>query len=105
MAKQIQAAAIRRVSPAMYAGRGLNYNSCVEGKYSIELFRDGGEGAGIEKILVRHDSLTAARALYKVAALNCSERLIMLCDRARILARSDRPETMPEIRTSGEKPH
>jgi hypothetical protein len=70
----------------------------MEGKYSIELFRDGGEGAGIEKILVRHDSLTVARTLYKVAALNCSERLIMLCDRARVLARSDRPETMPEIR-------
>jgi hypothetical protein len=67
-------------------------------KYGIELFRDGGEGAGIEKILVRHDSLTVARALYKVAALNCSERLIMLCDKARVLARSDRPETMPEIR-------
>jgi hypothetical protein len=47
-----------------------------EGKYSIELFRVGGEGAGLEKILVRHDSLTVARALYKVAALNCSERLI-----------------------------
>jgi len=52
----------------------------MEGKYSIELFRDGGEGAGIEKILVRHDSLTVARTLYKVAALNCSDRLIMLCD-------------------------
>jgi hypothetical protein len=35
----------------------------MEGKYSIELFRDGGEGAGIEKILLRHDSLTAARVL------------------------------------------
>ena len=69
----------------------------MEGKYSIELFRDGGEGAGIEKILIRHDSLNVARALYKVAALNCSERLIMLCDRARLLARSDRPETMPEM--------
>src|SRR6516225_3901426 len=53
----------------------------MEGKYSIELFRDGGEGAGIEKILVRDDSLTVARALYKVAALNCSERLSMLCDK------------------------
>ena len=52
----------------------------MEGKYSIELFRDGGEGAGIEKILIRHDSLNVARALYKVAALNCSERLVMLCD-------------------------
>jgi hypothetical protein len=59
----------------------------VDGKYSIELFRHGG--------VVRHDSLTVARALYKVAALNCSDRLIMLCDRARVLARSDRPETMP----------
>ena len=42
----------------------------MEGKYSIELFRDGGEGAGIEKILVRHDSLTAARVLYKAVVLN-----------------------------------
>ena len=70
----------------------------MQGKYSIELFRAGGEGTGIEKILIRHDSLTVARALYKAAALNYSERLIMLCDRARVLARSDRPETMPEIR-------
>jgi hypothetical protein len=68
----------------------------MEGKYSIELFRDGGEGAGIESILVRHDNLTTARALYKAAVLNHSERLIMLCDRARVLARSDRPETMPK---------
>ena len=70
----------------------------MEGKYSIELFRDGGEGAGIERILVRHDSLSVARALYKAAALNYADRLIMLSDRAKVLARSDRPETMPEIR-------
>ena len=70
----------------------------MEGKYSIELFRDGGEGAGIEKVLVRHDSLTATRVLYKAVVLNYAERLIMLCDRARVLARSDRPETMPVIR-------
>jgi len=56
----------------------------MERKYSIVLFRDGGEGAGIAKILVRHDSLTVARTLYKVAAPNCSERLIMLCDRPRV---------------------
>jgi hypothetical protein len=63
----------------------------MDGKYSIELFRDGGEGAGIEKILVRHDSLTVARALFKVAALSCSERLIMLCDRARVLRAATGP--------------
>ena len=72
----------------------------MEGKYSIELFREGGEGSGIERILLRHDSLTAARVLYKAVALNYSERLIMLCDKARVLARSDRPETMPEIRVA-----
>ena len=70
----------------------------MDGKYSIELFRNGGEGAGIEKILGRHDNLTVSRALNKAAVLNIPERLIMLCDRARVLARSDRPETMPEIR-------
>ena len=37
----------------------------MEGKYSIELFRDDGEGACIESILMRHDSLAVARALYK----------------------------------------
>jgi hypothetical protein len=37
----------------------------MEGKYSIELFRDGGEGAGIEGVLARHDSLATARASIK----------------------------------------
>ena len=62
----------------------------VDGKYSIELFHQGGEGAGIEKVLVRHDSLAVSRALYKAAALNHPDRLVMLCDRARVLARSSR---------------
>ncbi len=68
----------------------------MEGKYSIELFREGGEGAGIEKVLVRHNSLATSRALYKAAVLNHPDGLLMLCDRARVLARSDRPETMPK---------
>jgi hypothetical protein len=38
------------------------------GKYSVELFREGGEGRSIERILVRRDDLTTARALYRVAA-------------------------------------
>ena len=67
----------------------------MRGKYSIELFREGGEGAGIESVIVRHDSLATARALYKAAVLDHPDRLVMLCDRARVLARSDRPETMP----------
>ena len=34
-----------------------------EGKYSIELFKPDGEGAGLEEILDRHDNLTIARAI------------------------------------------
>jgi len=36
----------------------------MEGKYSIVLFRQGGEGAGIERMLAHHDDLSTARALY-----------------------------------------
>jgi hypothetical protein len=66
----------------------------MDGKYSVELFRDGGEGAGLERILVRRDDLMTARALYRTAAFTYPERLIMLCHKARVLARSDRPDTM-----------
>ena len=33
-------------------------------KYSIELFKPGGEGAGIEEILDRHADLKTARSIY-----------------------------------------
>jgi hypothetical protein len=66
-----------------------------DGKYSIELFKLGGEGAGIEEILDRHDNLTIARAIYRGRVAQFPDRLIMLCDRARVLARSDQPETLP----------
>ena len=36
-----------------------------EGKYSVELFKEGGEGAGQEEIIDRHDNLTVARAIYR----------------------------------------
>jgi hypothetical protein len=41
------------------------------------------------------DRLDAARALYHRAVMKHPNRLVMLCDRACIRARSDRPETMP----------
>jgi len=68
----------------------------MEGKFTIELFRERGEGAGLEKVLASHDNLTVARAIYRGAVQTHKGRLVMLCDRARVLARSDRPETMPE---------
>jgi hypothetical protein len=66
-----------------------------KGKYSVELFKEGGEGAGQEEIIDRHDNLTVARAIYSGRVTQYPGRLVMLRARARILARSDRPETMP----------
>jgi len=61
-------------------------------RYTIELFRPG--GAGVEAIIDRDDLFNFARALYHRAVMKHPGRLVMLCERARILARSDRPETM-----------
>jgi hypothetical protein len=72
----------------------------VQGKYTIELFRDGGERAGIERVLVQHHSLATSRALYKAAVKNNPERLVVLRDRSGILERSDRPETTPQNPTA-----
>ena len=62
-----------------------------EGKYSVELYRDGGEDSGIEAIIVREDHLQVARLLYAVAISEHPSRLVMLCDGTSVLARSDRP--------------
>ena len=62
-------------------------------EYSI--FKQGGEGAGIEEILDRHADLKVARSIYRNGVEQYPGWLIMLCDHARVLARSDRPETMP----------
>jgi hypothetical protein len=67
----------------------------LEGKYSIELFQPDGSGAGVEEVSDRCDNLTVARAIYCGPVEQFADRLVMRCDRTRILARSDRPETMP----------
>ncbi len=69
--------------------------SKAKGKYSVELFNEGGEGAGQEEIVDRHDNLTVARAIYRGRVAQYPGGLVMLSDRARVLARSDRLETMP----------
>ena len=61
-------------------------------KYSIELFKPGGEGTGIEEILDRHADLNTARSIYRTCIEQYPGRLIMLCDGTRVLARSDQPE-------------
>jgi hypothetical protein len=69
--------------------------SKAKGKYSVELVREGAHDAGHEEIFDRHDNLTVARAIYRGRVSQYAGRLVMLRDRARVLARSDRPETMP----------
>jgi hypothetical protein len=71
----------------------------VQDKYTIELFRDGGERAGIERVLVQHHSLATSRALYKAAVKNNPERLVILREGARILERSDQPEATHQTPT------
>jgi hypothetical protein len=39
--------------------------SNAAGKYTIELFRPRGEGAGIDAVLDRHDYLSIVRAIYR----------------------------------------
>ena len=58
-------------------------------RYSIELFKQGGEG--IEQVLDRHADSTIAWSIYQTSVERYPGRLILLCDGARVLARSDRP--------------
>ena len=63
-----------------------------EGKYSVELFKEGAKDAGDEEIVDRHDNLTVARAIYRGRVSQYPGRLVKLRDRSRVLARSDRPD-------------
>ena len=49
----------------------------------------------VEFVLDSDDRLDAARSLYWHAVMNRPNKLVILCKRARVLARSDHPETMP----------
>ena len=52
--------------------------------------------AAVEGAIASDDDLTTARALYRQAVASNPDRVVLLRDRARVLARSDRPETMLE---------
>ncbi len=60
-------------------------------RYSIELFKQDGEG--IEQVLDRHADIKVAGSIYQTSVNRYPHRLVMLCDGARVLARSDRPKT------------
>ena len=56
-----------------------------------------GPSFAIEGTIAGGDDLTTARALYRRAVASSPDRVILWADRARILARSDRPDTMPGL--------
>jgi hypothetical protein len=61
----------------------------LAGRCRIEISSEG-----IVAVIDSHDCLDVARSLYWHAVMNHPNRLVMLCDRVRVLARSDQPETI-----------
>ena len=62
----------------------------LAGRYRIEISSEG-----IVAVVDSDDLLDVARSLYWHAVMNHPNRLVILCDRACVIARSDQPETMP----------
>ena len=62
-----------------------------EARYWIALFNEGGVHAGVEQEVARFSRPDVAWSRYKESAARYPSRIVMLCDRATVLARSDRP--------------
>lgn len=60
-------------------------------QYSIELIKGRSDGATAAHILARESDLETAQALYNFCAGQFPGRVILLADRAVVLARSDCP--------------
>jgi hypothetical protein len=59
-------------------------------RYWIALFNDGGESTGVQRELARCDQVQEAWTRYRELAAEYPDRIVMLCDRATVLARTDR---------------
>ena len=66
----------------------------VSTRYWVALFNEGGESAGVERELARCWRLDEARSKYKQSAATYPSRLVMLCDRATVLARTEADHTL-----------
>jgi hypothetical protein len=60
-------------------------------RYWVALFNEGGECAGVQRELARCSLPEEAHLKYKEYVEAYPNRLVMLCDRATVLARSNRP--------------
>ena len=70
----------------------------MEDRYWIALFKEGGESAGVDRELAREHVLNIAQSKYKQSAALYPNRIVMLCDRATVLARSDRTPAYTAMR-------
>jgi hypothetical protein len=59
-------------------------------RYSIEVLRDPDH---LEEVVARLSDLTIARAVYDLAIVQHPLKLVMLCQKGRILRRSDRADS------------
>jgi hypothetical protein len=84
-------------SLACQAGRDRE----MENRYWVALFKGGGADSGVERELAREDRLDIALARYKQSAAMYPNRLVMLCDRAKVLARTDRHPAYAGLRRAG----
>ena len=73
-------------------------------RYWVALFNEGGERAGVQRELVRCSQREEAYLKYKEYAEIYPNRLVMLCDRATVLARSDRTQCAALHRPYGKFP-
>lgn len=80
----------RRACPLAYLGRPTGVGD-MKAQYSVELLRESRDGVIAASILAQETDLDAAHAMYKFCTRQFSNCVILLADRARILARSDCP--------------
>jgi hypothetical protein len=73
----------------------------MEDRYWIALFKEGGESAGVDRELAREHWRNIAQSKYKQSAALYPNRIAMLCDRATVLARSDRTPAYTAMRRAG----
>lgn len=63
----------------------------MKAQYRIEVMKESQDGFISTNILARESDLDTARTLYKFCAGQFPNRVILLADRALVLARSDCP--------------
>lgn len=83
---------LRPVGEVARMAAELGSLTALPARYTIVLFKEGGEGAGVDMELAHENRLEVARTLYEIMCRQYPGRLVMLCHKAQVLRRSDRPD-------------